>query len=359
MTAYAPVEIWEKILKYTISVPLFFDCDPISNYGIKRLSEYRFEADYWESERVRNSLRRVCKSWDIFLRLYDHRYVRLLDVYQHRVPKSAISAAIRLNLYPNPYYIEPSSILHQVPHADRIQNKNDFLWKIINDPSNMPTTSSGWMLEIVDGYLGYSNAIFVLLLENAPRLEAFIELSTNLTVLPSAAEQLKAIYMEQGWTNRLMPCTWSVSYLPCLTTLRLRPLGLEVPLHKWQLPALRHLSIKPQARISSTNEAATYFLQILEAFGDQLITFYYNIACIDFEVPHEFWSYIPHVRRLQLPFWRDPGPPAGHPIDFIRVPAYYLFDTKRHSSTWPSFPYWECQLPENPHQKRRLTVQLD
>ncbi|PVG00653.1 hypothetical protein CPB86DRAFT_664198, partial [Serendipita vermifera] len=98
MTPQAPIEIWHKILKYAISVPLFFDPNPSEVYGIDSITDYYYEFSYWESERIRCSLRTVCKGWDSFLARFAHRYVKMTDVYHNRIPDSVLPLAIRIDL---------------------------------------------------------------------------------------------------------------------------------------------------------------------------------------------------------------------------------------------------------------------
>ena len=98
MSSRASVEIWHIILKYSISVALFFDTDPLETYGVEVIPRYFYEDEYWESERSRNSLRRVCRAWNEFLKDYDYRFVRLLDVIDGHVPVGSFSKAIRVDV---------------------------------------------------------------------------------------------------------------------------------------------------------------------------------------------------------------------------------------------------------------------
>ncbi|KIM24531.1 hypothetical protein M408DRAFT_58705, partial [Serendipita vermifera MAFF 305830] len=86
-------EIWQSILKYAISVPLFFDIEPMKARGI---DQYLSQYPYWQAERIRNTLRRVCHAWNAFLEPYDHRFIRMDDVLHKLVPLSAIPSAIRI-----------------------------------------------------------------------------------------------------------------------------------------------------------------------------------------------------------------------------------------------------------------------
>ncbi|CAG7852888.1 SubName: Full=Uncharacterized protein {ECO:0000313/EMBL:CCA69313.1} [Serendipita indica DSM 11827] len=90
-----PAEIWHYILQFSIFVPIFFSIDPAS-HGIDALHKYGDDSLYWETERARNALRRVCRSWDAFLNRFARRLVRLVDVEHGHVPISALRNAIRI-----------------------------------------------------------------------------------------------------------------------------------------------------------------------------------------------------------------------------------------------------------------------
>lgn len=70
----ASTEIWHHILQEAIHVPIFLDPDPLTLCGVQALASYNDERPYWESERTRNVLRRVCSSWNAYLAPMAHRY---------------------------------------------------------------------------------------------------------------------------------------------------------------------------------------------------------------------------------------------------------------------------------------------
>lgn len=135
-TYFLPVELWYQILEENISLRTFLDParlpeveDPhFNNHDYIRATvplslgrssnrkttraELRSkerrcqnEGTYWEMERQRNALRRVCKSWDQFLRLFSHRFVRIQDVFHGQVPIASLCKAIRISLTYCPYLV--------------------------------------------------------------------------------------------------------------------------------------------------------------------------------------------------------------------------------------------------------------
>lgn len=98
MLAQLPIECWQDILREAIFVPVFFDDDPAETYGIQSLAAYTDATPYWESERTRNALRRVCSSWNTFLKRFDHRFIHTPDIQHNLVPIDARYKAIRINI---------------------------------------------------------------------------------------------------------------------------------------------------------------------------------------------------------------------------------------------------------------------
>src|ERR1700677_452611 len=97
-----PVEIWQTILRYGIGVPDFLDPKAYEGVLSDSLLSHKYcmrnnEATYWLAERNRNSFQRVCRSWDGYLRLFEHRYVRMLDIWHQTIPLLALKSAIRVS----------------------------------------------------------------------------------------------------------------------------------------------------------------------------------------------------------------------------------------------------------------------
>ena len=97
-TTRVPVEIWWRILKFAISIPLFLDSGSIEPFDADgdTIHQYYWELPYWSTERHRNSFRRVCTSWNEYLRPFNHRYIRFTDIIHGTVPMNAFPRAIRL-----------------------------------------------------------------------------------------------------------------------------------------------------------------------------------------------------------------------------------------------------------------------
>ncbi|PVG04349.1 hypothetical protein CPB86DRAFT_693256, partial [Serendipita vermifera] len=96
-----PPELNQIILRYAISVPDFFDpdvTDRIPSWIVRiSYSDWNNLKQYWATERTRNNLRRVCRSWDSYLcRYYSHRFVSFDDVAHGLVSAQCLRSAIRI-----------------------------------------------------------------------------------------------------------------------------------------------------------------------------------------------------------------------------------------------------------------------
>jgi hypothetical protein len=97
-----PVEVWHAILRYAIEVPLFLDPDAYEGVLARvvfhgRISPLNHECTYWSAEKTRNRMQLVSKSWDSFLRPFEHRFVRMLDIRHGKVPLQKLEMAIRVS----------------------------------------------------------------------------------------------------------------------------------------------------------------------------------------------------------------------------------------------------------------------
>ena len=97
-----PVETWQTILRYVIFVPDFLDPDAYegmlsTEMWTENNSPLNDERVYGRAERTRNRLRRVAKSWDRYLRRFEHRFVRMLDICCGTVLPEKLKNAVRIS----------------------------------------------------------------------------------------------------------------------------------------------------------------------------------------------------------------------------------------------------------------------
>ncbi|CAG8672577.1 4282_t:CDS:1, partial [Acaulospora colombiana] len=96
-----PAEIWQTILRYAISVPVFLDPYQGETHSFRMrgvsVAEWSNEAAYWRTERVLNTLQDVCHLWRHYLQQYEHRFVRIADVAHGIVPLVHLGTAARVS----------------------------------------------------------------------------------------------------------------------------------------------------------------------------------------------------------------------------------------------------------------------
>jgi hypothetical protein len=140
-----PVEIWQWILRYVISVPVFLDPNGITECPPKWATDdhvhtsgscWNDERPYWDAERSRNICRRVCRAWDGYLgQRIGHRFVRVQDVAEGRIAASALSHAIRISVA---YYSSHNLTTTGIPstvywHPDWCHSIEAFIALITNE----------------------------------------------------------------------------------------------------------------------------------------------------------------------------------------------------------------------------------
>lgn len=304
----APAEIWCTIIKYTISVPVFFDVNPADSCGVEELNTYNHEAPYWESERCRSSLRRVCSSWNLYLLGFDHRYVRLTDVIHGLVKDWRMRQAVRLNL-------DPCHCIDCIPgELDSGSTSQDALLQVLH--RLVEQSHENWSVEILRGQIANEGDL-LLLTRQAPRLKSVVgrhstqvagasHLLPNLLTLCGTADDSALLTFEPEGT---------MSFLH-LTTLQVHLTSLE-PCSRWQLPTLRHLSFVYNS--PEYSPAPEKFLNMLKAVGTNLVSLFYYGRPLDVPVPSELWQLCPRLERLQTPMLWETYPTPQHPLSCVRV----------------------------------------
>lgn len=314
-TIRTPVEIWTRILKYAIHVPVFFDVDPIESHGVAGFQQYYWELPYWAAERHRNSFRRVCSSWDLYLSKFNHRYIRLSDIVHGVVPDTAFPDAIRVN----------------IDHCD-------CRMCTASDPAS-PT----WVLEratqrhrerLVDGLIRHGpysklkivhgdgcNSNEIALMWQSFKLQSVVSSSSSYfcqgdIVLPDLRVLISG-RIGSYYSSETAPS------FPSLTTL-----GIQVEdfsaFTGLRLGALKHLSVSCDHEIFDEQE---FLIEMLKRFGSQLETFYWTDNLKKAIIPGEIWTLCPKILQIQTPYKWGHEPPPNHPVRCVRL-------------TLPQILYW-------------------
>lgn len=292
---HTPAEIWHYTLQFSIFVPIFFSIDPAS-HGIDTLHKYGDDSLYWETERARNALRRVCRSWDAFLNRFARRLVRLVDVEHGHVPISALRNAIRIQTLAC-HCRKPRVDLHQPwPTLDYIRKDG---------------TPEPWKLQILFGFWEDNTAHPKLFLvhHRLKHLRVFHRTWSH-SGYPSQAYN-STNQNDQPITVLSVLGSTSIAYdTTKLTTWRLhlrRGIGNE-----WSLSHLRHLWVH-----SLDDQVMESLLPIV---GPQLLSF----SCFESRVWKQLlniWELCPNITTLCIPRGLHLliPPSSGHPIKTLGV----------------------------------------
>lgn len=292
-----PSEILQTILRYAISVPVFFDTDPEQVSSIEdMITLYQDERLYYAAERTLNALRRVCSSWNDYLVNFSFRYVDFDYVFCGFIPRQVVSKAIRISLlYPKDLEDESFKQLCS-SFFDLLEHGEDL-----------------WALEIFRGNLD------------------------DLTPLRSKAPRLKSIINGYHWpqpNDRLFPnATFMLGFgtpdsmesqlvLPPLRSSYLTTLSIDLHLlyescSSWKLPSLRNLSFRTNDRNPEG------YLKMLRAIGKELRTLYDTAGLREWSssaaLPDEVWTLCPKLERFQTSFTWPPQPSIPSSLQSLRV----------------------------------------
>lgn len=313
--SHLPPEIWTEILKEAIDVPLFLEANFLQRNRPERLREYFYELPYWQSERVRNSLRRVCRDWDEFLKQFDHRYVRLTDAYHERVPKDAIRRAIRIDTSVDwgcecDDYRQEWTCL-----KGRDSNCKGVFRVMVETMIEDPNQALGhWKLRILVGSISSKPALIKAIRRYAPNLGSIIGLYFSLDFLSDRVYTfISELLPKSHHLSNQSPLTFSY-----LTAWSLTTLDLNLPFQNCKFPSLRYLHLW-SIENHRHNDPMAAIEAILKVTGENLQTFILVYARIYQSISDEVWLLAPKLEVVELPCHWTRGPPSGHPLRTIRV----------------------------------------
>ena len=315
MSSRASVEIWHIILKFSISVPIFFDTDPLETYGVEVIPRYYYDDEYWESERSRNSLRRVCRAWNEFLKHYDHRFVRLADVLHEHVPPASLSKAIRVEL---PDVICSCGEFHEETHGDFTRGLVN-IWEAALSEANAGsgTKATQWRLEILDGSIDFISEKIETLWMCTPNLKVMISQGVGVSRWSTANfPSLKAFLSNPTDSSHIQGFLRGID-LSSLTTLHIHSNHLD-GLQDSNLHTLKHLSIDSDGtQVEVWSQESLH--PLLQRIGSNLHTFYYRCEPVAVDIDPQLWQFLSSVRNVQLPYKWGSRLPWGHPLRSIQI----------------------------------------
>jgi hypothetical protein len=348
-TPRLPLEIWQIILRYSISVLDFLDPDE----GLDRFPPWVVakrgwskESSYYEAERTRNALRRVCRSWNEYLQQYAHRFVRIKDVLHGNVPMQYLQTAKRISLGDYGHHDEAFCIYCK--HKEFIPppywykfNYSSLCGYILQSqsPLRVETLDYGVFASMVLAEANLSQIFPKLVRFQA--MNVTMELGETIKMIESLPS-LRHIYVELAFSSYEIPKIKSLTS-STLTTLYLSSYGQTYsPLTTLEratiyLPALRHLRFD---HVQFDEDQEPDWLPLVKIVGKELLSLYLPSNSRGSDVPAEIWRLCPKLEDLDGRFISPPStPPVGHPIHTLGV-SKLMFDGKQRLeellSDWPS-----------------------
>lgn len=366
-TVQLSVELWQCILRYAISVPDFLD--PKAFDGVMsdalladELANRSNEAAYWLIERHRRSLEQVCKSWYAYLGPFQHRFVRMLDIWHGKIPPASLKHAVRVSF--SRYGCECLEHCHpELDQQKRLKSSDSRMLfmlsskdAIYNDVYSQTLNAAGPFntLEIVDTkeetfgidyiikrHQNFQQVKIILGLDGRDRaLSPFL-----LTVLPN----LRHFYGRHLWLARFEVAQYvsvihqsPFDFRKCLArnmvTLLLTMFylpGQDFSSYTLEFPSLRHLRVR--CLFGGDSEIFTQVvIPLLKSSDYNVRSLYFGSVTGENSMPPGIWELCPRLERLGTETRQICPPPLYHPIHTFVCPNYVKFTEKMGVFLWPN-----------------------
>jgi hypothetical protein len=331
-----PVEIWQTILQHSLSAPDLFDPDYLVDQFPPLVINYRrwYTKDrYLEEERSLNALRRVCRSWNEFLRRYAHPFVSMEEVVHGNVPLQYLKSAIRILFegHENSYCEKCKPGLFGID-SSRVPFLG-FFRQILEREQPLPAKMLDFVWSMTEIYEEFPlSSIF-------PNLVHVRGSSRQITTVIEMIESLPSL------RHMHIPLNWFEDRARSLKSTTLTTLDLAFSNHSViftdeiiQLPTLKHLHIDAIRCSGYLRPNEPIWLSLLKAVGKELRTLQLPWEEGEFSIiTGEIWGLCPKLEDVSpwTTLWK--APPVLHPIHTIGVAADWI---TKESSLEDSIPDW-------------------
>ncbi|PVF93997.1 hypothetical protein CPB86DRAFT_70563 [Serendipita vermifera] len=324
-----PPELWQMILRYSISVPVFLDPGAVENISPwiidNRELEWNDEAEYWAAEHTINTLRSVCKSWNLYLRSYEHRFVRIVDAVHGLVAPRSLKSAIRICFTG-----------HDVLRCVTCRSKFYFSGE---EASDVPPTFPQLCWQLVRQVQPLEAQILDCIVLNFnmggipipafPKVEVFQGswcryFGAYLNII-SSLPSLRHCFGDDIKSQGELPLFRS----PNLTTLSLPFSDRVLPLdyfanQKWHLPGLRHCVIYTVRW--ETSEGVQSLKILIKEIGKELRSLYLPRINNSLDLSADIWSSCPKLELLHTSGVLLIPPPPDHPFHTLIISSRRFYD---------------------------------
>jgi hypothetical protein len=338
-----PTEIWQLILQHSVPpVPDFLDPEYMVDRWPPWIISNRKSSEstaYDNAEAIRNTLRRVCKSWDEYLRQYAHQFVCMLDVVHGKVPPHYLRSAVRIWFGGHDGVWCTTCSSQQSRREEEVKGYFEHCRHILE-------IYKPFKAQILDyGLYGY-NMLKQLVSENSfpnlVRIEAIdspLPADETLQIIESSPS-LHHIYARLKWEEDRVLSLRSSTLTTLLISFRIPNTSFTLfKDESLQIPALRHLHI----HYSFYDHPVTYpepaSLALVRIVGKELKTLSLprEELCTGI-VTGEIWSICPKLEDLYFPWYPPTAPPVGHPIHTLGTCYYWVTrrdDLEDYIPDWP------------------------
>jgi hypothetical protein len=342
---HLPIEIWQIILRYAISIPAFLDPDAVAGIPAKIVEEASVEWNnaeiYEQSEAIRKSLCQVCPSWRSYLQPFENRFVKMIDIRHGAMPPLALKKAIRISFWGQICSCEICGP-GRLSSSEKSKSFEEFCWKTMKEQrplrAEILDTSRAHfqikeLLEILDAVpnlvtlsaLGCSfNGTMIRLINGAPRLRHCLGRGFW------GREELEG--------NKFNSTTLQTLFMS-LPSPRLSQSDLAAT--NWHLPALRNLRLRDAQPGVEAQNLQDALCPLLMAIGRSLVWLDIDFRNSDYDVPSLLWTLCPYLEYLNTSMRLSNAPPKDHPIYTLSVPMVYRRKYTRipgYSSCFPAWP---------------------
>jgi hypothetical protein len=337
-----PTEIWHIILRYSISVPGFLDPDDLVDRFPPWVINSRDWSDpkfYYKTESVRNTLQRVCRVWDEYLRSYAHRYVRMIDVVHGMVPAHYLRSALRVSFQGHDFEWCDSCKPELLPRQYNNEGYLSFWYFFLRQAKPFKTEileygpSEYNLMEEFISPLFFPDLVRIHAMDEAMSPEEVIMFAES---IPSFRHMYTELIWYEGELFSLKSSTLTTLILSFSIPNTSSMLFTDKSL---QLPALRHLHIEDCTYEQPNEYEEPAWLPLLRITGKELRTLFlpYEVKCTKGDVPKEIWSLCPKLEDLCLQSGFIIPPPIGHPIHTLGLPQYRV---SHENPLEDCVPYW-------------------
>lgn len=337
------VELWQAILRYSIGVADFFDPDAFEAVVAQHLisdtnSAKNNETEYWASEKARNRLQSVSKSWDSYLRPFEHRFVRMLDIWHGNVDPERLKRAIRVSFSRYNCRCKPFCFPGISPSTGPLPFRA-FCWNTLGQTGNMDMVIADLMQE------EHRVAEFTFCLQQFRNVKTFIgtgcTYSGHFSLLLEQLPNIRHFYGKGYWGTREHSKPSRLMSNNVVTLSLHSRKGENYRSVEWNLPSLRYLRLKDDSEQPLSEFVISAVIPLLQGVGSQLraLYLYHRTEEPRRDVPKELWDWSPHLEILRTGMSLTFPPPFFHPIHTV-----VLADEKQSKEI--------AELPEWPNLRK-------